>query len=344
MSEAAKHLRARFPWPPEGLGEMLRLAGPVIMARLGVMVMGLVDAVVVGRYSAEQLGYHALGWAPTIAILMGAIGLLVGVQVKTAQYIGEGRRGETGGIYRRGMVYAFWVGAAAAALLIAFGPAFLHVIGLERGLADGASWPLRIFALSMPVYLMGVAASFYLEALGRPKAGMAITWIGNGVNLGLNLLLVPGVGDIPAFGAVGSAWSTFGSRLFLTLALIVYIARLKEARSLGVFTKPADGKAAAVEQRRIGYAAGISYFVEGGSFAVLSIVAGWLGAQAVAAWAVVINVTSLIFMIPLGLSTATAVLVGRAYGAGDRRAVTRAGVMGFWVSAAASVIVMAVVW
>ena len=43
-----------WPWRPE-LGELLRLAGPVIAARLGIMVMGLTDAIVVGRYSAEQL-------------------------------------------------------------------------------------------------------------------------------------------------------------------------------------------------------------------------------------------------------------------------------------------------
>ena len=344
MTNAVSDRRKPWPVPPAGLGDMLRLAGPVIMARLGIMVMGLVDAVVVGRYSAEQLGFHALGWAPTMALLVGAIGLMMGVQVMTARYIGEGRRRDTGAVYRRGMVFAFWIGAAAAALLIAGGPAFLHAIGLDPRLADGATAPLRVFALSMPVYLMGVAATFYLEAIGRPKIGMTVTWIGNLVNLGLNLLLVPGTLGLAALGAVGAAWATFGSRLFLTLVLIVIIARLKEARDLGVFDKPADGAAAAREQRRIGYAAGVSFFVEGGAFSLLNLIAGLLGAMQVAAWAVVLNVASLVFMVPLGLATATSVLVGRAYGAGDSREVRRVGVMSFAVSAAASAVIIAVVW
>src|SRR5690606_36028730 len=45
---------ARFT-PPDDLLELLRLAWPVVMARLGIMTMGLIDAVVVGRYSAQEL-------------------------------------------------------------------------------------------------------------------------------------------------------------------------------------------------------------------------------------------------------------------------------------------------
>jgi MATE family multidrug resistance protein len=99
-----------------------------------------------------------------------------------------------------------------------------------------------------------------------------------------------------------------------------------------------------VEQRRIGYAAGVSFFVEGAAFSGMSLIAGKLGAIPVAAWAVVLNVASIIFMAPLGLGAATAVLVGRAYGARDEAAVVRWGVLGFLVSAVASVAVIAFVW
>src|ERR1700759_3206206 len=77
------------------LAELLKLSGPVVISRLGIMAMGLSDAIVVGRYSATQLGYHALGWAPSSVAVPMAIGLLTGVQVMTARRIGEGRRAET---------------------------------------------------------------------------------------------------------------------------------------------------------------------------------------------------------------------------------------------------------
>src|SRR5690349_12828000 len=124
------------------LGALLTLAGPVVLARLGIMGMGLSDAIVVGRYSAEQLGYHALGWAPTAVIVTMVVGLLSGVQVMTARAVGEGRARDAGAVLRRGLVYSFWVGGAATALLVLGGPPFLHAIGLSRELADGASRPL----------------------------------------------------------------------------------------------------------------------------------------------------------------------------------------------------------
>src|SRR6185369_9548323 len=91
------------------LGQLLKLSWPVVLSRLGIMAMGLSDAIVVGRYSATQLGYHALAWAPTSVVVTMAIGLLTGVQVMTARAIGEGRRHETGAVLRRGLSYSLWI-------------------------------------------------------------------------------------------------------------------------------------------------------------------------------------------------------------------------------------------
>src|SRR6201996_3570289 len=113
------------------LAELLKLSGPVVISRLGIMAMGLTDAIVVGRYSATQLGYHALGWAPSSVVVTMAIGLLSGVQVMAARAIGEGRRHETGAVLRRGLSYSLWIGLISAAALALLGPLFLHSIGLE---------------------------------------------------------------------------------------------------------------------------------------------------------------------------------------------------------------------
>ena len=68
-----------------------------------------------------QLGYLGVAWAPTAVAITTGIGLISGVQVMTARHIGEGRPEATGGVFRRGVVYAFWLGVAAGALLLAVG-------------------------------------------------------------------------------------------------------------------------------------------------------------------------------------------------------------------------------
>ena len=326
------------------LKDLLQLAWPVVLARIGIMTMGLTDAIVVGNFASRELAFHSLAWAPHSIIVVTAVGLLFGVQVMTARVLGEGRREEVGAVLRRGLAYSLQLGVAACIALIFIGPWALGQMNLEAGLAEGASPALIVLALSMPAYLVSVAAQFFLEALGRPKPGMVAMWVANGVNLALNLLLVPDLLGIGLDGAIASCWATFCARAALAIFLLTYIARLPEARALGVFRRPRPDPAAAREQRKIGYGGGSSYFIEVTAFAAMTFFAGQLGTNETAAWAIVLNVSAIVFMVPMGMSSATAVLVGRAHGAGDGRAVLRAGLVGIGVVTALTLIVAVVVW
>ena len=324
--------------------KLAKFAGPVIASRLGVMVMGLTDTIVVGRYSAEQLGFLALGWAGASTVLGAAMGLLSGVQVMTSRAIGEGRPDITGAVLRRGLVYGLQVGVVAAVALSLVGPLLLASLGLKGGLAAGATGPLVILALSMPTFAMSSGAASWLEGLGRMTPPMVLMWLANILNLGIDLVLVPGGFGIHAMGASGAAIATSAGRVFLTIATLGYIALMPDARALGVFTKPARSRPAEAEQRRIGYGAAASSFFEITAFSAMNVIAGWIGPLVVAAWAVTLNVLALVFMVPLGISTATGVLVGRASGASDAKGLRLAAGVGFAVTAAFGIAIGGCVW
>ena len=326
------------------LSELLKLAWPVVLARLGIMTMGLTDAIVVGHYASRELAYHSLAWAPSSVVLTTAVGLMMGVQVMTARLLGEGRRDEVGAVLRRGMVYALQIGVVSMIGLMLLGPFGLQHMGLEDGLGQGASPALMVFALSMPAYLISVAAQFFLEGLHRPKAGMVAMWVANIVNLGLNLMLVPDLLGLGVDGAVASAWATFGARTALAIFLVIFILRLPEARALGLFNKPKRDKAVEGQQGKVGLGAGSSNFIEVGAFAAMTLFAGQLGAAETASWAVVINVSAIVFMVPMGLSSATAVLVGRSYGEGDKAGVMRGGLAGIGVVTVLAFIIAIGLW
>lgn len=323
------------------LGPLLRLAGPVVVSRLGIMGMGVTDTIVLGRHSATELGYHALAWAPTGVVITTALGLLYGIQVMTAQAIGDGRAHETGAILRRGLAYAFWIGLACVLLLVTLGGPLLHLAGLAPDLANGATAVLQIFALSMLPILLADAGMFWLEAHGRPVPGMIAMWTANLINLILNLWLVPGTSGLPVQGAVASAVSITVSRTALMVFIAIIILRWSKSRAYGVFAPTPSDPPAAANQRRIGYGTASSYFVETLAFAAMSIFAGWIGALAVATWAIVLNIAAVIFMIPLGLGAATAVMVGRAHGARSLPGVRAAGRLGFKVTCAILTVICA---
>lgn len=326
------------------LAELLRLAGPVVASRVGVMTMGLTDTIVVGRFSAVELGYQALAWSLVAVVLVTAMGLLGGVQVMASRAMGEGRPREAGAALRRGVVYAFWIGVASTLVLLAAGPPLLHVSGISKALADGATPPMIALALSLPVYCVSVAGGSWLEGLGRPRPVVVFMALANVVNLFVNLVLVPGHFGLPALGATGASVATCVSRVFLTILVLVYVSRMPDARALGVFDKPHPDRARAMEQRRIGYGNGASSFFEVAAFSAMTFIAGSIGALVVAAYTVVLNVVSFVFMFPLGLAVATAVLVGRAYGARRPAALNRAAFVGFAVTLLFGVIAVAVVW
>lgn len=325
------------------LSELLALASPVILSRLGIMMMGLTDAIVVGHHSSAELGYHALGWAPTMVALTTGVGLLTGVQVLTAQRIGEGRPEDAGAVLRRGLVFAAAVGVIFGVVLWLGAAPVMHAIGLEPALADGAAAVARTFALSMPFYLIAIAVTFWLEALGKPGPAAALMWAANIVNLVANLWLVPGTSPFPVEGAVASATATLIARAALVAAFVVYIAMWPAARREYGLYAAAPGAPGWKPLIWIGSASAASLFVETSAFAGMNAVAGLLGGLEAAAWAVVFNVAAVVFMVPLGFASATAVLVGRGYGERSARAVHRSGMTGLAATGSVLVVIAAIV-
>jgi MATE family multidrug resistance protein len=76
---------------------------------------------------------------------------------------------------------------------------------------------------------------------------------------------------------------------------------------------------------RLGWPIGVTMALEMGVFALAAYFMGWIGAPAVAAHAVALQIAALTFMVPLGLGQAATVRVGLALGRRDEAGITRAG-------------------
>lgn len=308
------------------LPRLLRLAGPVAIARLGIMGMGVADTIIVGQLAPKELAHLALGWAPTGVFLVGAIGLLVGVQVLAARAIGESQPQNAGAALRRGLVIG-WIAGAVSAFVIAFGatPA-LTAMGIDPALAASAGKVAAVLGLSIPLHLTFVAASFFLEAISRPNAGAIVMWLGNAVNIALNLVLVS------EWGAVGSAWATVGARVFLVVGLLGWIWYSLRNAEYGVMQKPSADAPGYAALLGVGAAAAVSQVAEAGAFSGMTVIAGRIGEQAVSTYQITLNLLAVVFMLSLGLAAATQVLVSESIGANDRAKATKAGWMGMGVN------------
>lgn len=311
------------------LRALARLAAPVALARLGIMGMGVTDTIVVGQLAPADLPALALGWAPTGVMLITGIGLLIGVQMLAARAIGEGRPADAGAVLRRGLVISAVAGITSGVGLALVVEPLLEWLGIETSLAAAAARVARILALSLGLHFAYVCCAFFVEAIRRPVPGTVVIWAANAVNLLLNLWLVP------EFGAVGSACATFGGRLFMFGALAGWILLSSAGRDHSVRTGSphAPGYRALL---RVGAAAAVSQFAEAGAFSTMTIIAGRIGAEAVAAYQILLNMLAVVFMVSLGVAAATAVLVAEAWGRRDAHEAGRVG----WVGLALNTAVM----
>ncbi len=299
------------------------------------MFIVLADTAMVGRHSATELAYLGIGLQPVTAVLLTATGLLLGTLVSAAAALGADQPTACGAAWRRALPVAAIAGAMIAAAFW-FGAPLLTLLGQSPELAAGGGAVVRILGLGLPAFLIFLTTSFFLEGIRRPLPGMVLMLVANVLNVGLNWLVIGGNLGLPALGAEGAAWATTAVRIFLALALVAYVWWLPDRDRFAVRRRPAGGWRAWELQRRIGLAAGASLGVESTSFSVLGIFAGWLGAVAMATYALGLNLIALVFMFAVGLGGATAVRVGHAYGAGDLAAAARAG----WLGLAANTMVM----
>ncbi len=316
---------------------LLRIAGPVALARLGIIGMALVDVIVVGQLAPDELPHQALGWAPTAVFLVAAIGLLQGVQVLAARSIGEGNKQGAGVALRRGLVLALIAGVVSAIAMWAAGENLFTVFGIGTELAGPSTPVMNILALSIPLHLIYIAGTYFLEAIKKPGISTVVMWLANGVNLALNLWWVP------EHGAQGSAWATVGARVFLAAALLICIYMLRDGVTFGVRkSKGAKGPTYG-GLLGVGAAAAVSQAVEAGAFSAMTVIAGRISAEVVAAYQILLNLMAFVFMIALGLAAATAVLVSEAIGRQAPDDSARAGWTGIALNAIGMVIAAVVI-
>ncbi len=322
-------LAARDAWRRE-LGATLRLAVPVVGVQVGLMLMGVVDVVMVGRVSAAALAAVALGNIVFYGVAQFGLGLLMALDPAVSQAVGAGDRDGAASAIQRGVVLA---GLAAGPLALAMWPAewaFART-GQPADVVPVAGAFVRASVVGvLPHLLFGVLRQA-LQAMHHTRAIVLAIVAGNVANFVLNLAFVRGRWGAPALGAVGSAWSSTGSRWLMATVLLAAAWPV-----LGPALRPwrpgAFRARALAPLVRIGAPIGVQQCLEFFAFGLTGLLMGRLGTVPMAGHETALNLAALVFMVPLGVSAAAAVRVGHAVGRGDppgaRRAARVATVVG----------------
>jgi MATE family multidrug resistance protein len=307
------------------LSATVRLATPVALVQLGVMLMGVVDTMMLGRVSAQALAAGALGNIITFPLLIFGAGLISALDPLVAQAHGAGDRAAISAHLQRGAV-------VSVALAIPYGLLFANVVPVLRRLGqseailgDAAAY-VRGLIWGLPAFFLFFAFRQTLQAMSvvRPTAVAIVA--GNLFNVVGDWALIFGHLGFPAFGVAGSAWATSAGR-WVMFGCLLWAAR---ATLLECFQGWRDITREAVDLKhhlrllRIGVPIGLHQSVEVLFFATLALLVGRMGVAALAGHQIAINLASLSFMIPMGIGGAAATRVGNAIGRQDMPGARRA--------------------
>lgn len=312
-------------------GALLRLAGPLVLIQVGTMLMGVVDTIMVGQVSPAALASAALGNMYFFAISIFGMGVLFALDPIIAQALGARdelavRRG-----LQRGLVLSVVLTVPITLALLTAGPVLVLVNQPPEVIPDAAGYVYRN-ALSVWPFYVFVVMRQTLQAHHRVlPIGITIV-IANVVNVGLNYAWIYGNFGFPAMGVIGSAWATMASRWLMAVLLLAL-----GWRTLRPYLRPVAPNLLdlqpLVRMLKLGLPIGAQMMLEGGAFNVMALLMGWLGVVQVAAHQIALNLASLTFMVPLGVSSAAAVIVGHAVGRGDAEGVRRSTVASLAVGA-----------
>ncbi len=316
-------------------GPTIRLAVPVIASELSWMVMTTVDTLMVGGLGPEAIGAVSLGGILHFVVVIFGIGLLLGLDPIVAQAFGAGRLGEA----RRGLVQGVYLAAITTPPMV--GLQYLladrvAALGVGPGVAALTGPYLEVMAWSTGPLMIFSACRHYLQAAGLARA---VTWAmvsANLINWLGNWLLIRGRLGLPALGVVGSGWSTLAARIYMAAVVVAATILLERGRggTTGRFPFGFD-PARFAKLVRLGLPAALHLTIEIGAFGLAAVLAGRLGPVALAAHQVVMNVSGLTFMVPLGISAAASIRVGYATGRGDPAEAAAAGWAAIGLGAAA---------
>jgi MATE family multidrug resistance protein len=315
------------------LKALLRLAGPLIASQLAHMLMLLTDTLMMARLSPEALAGGGLGAASYSFVsifcigVMAAVGTLVSMRHGAGDHVGAAR------LTQAGLWLAWLLSVLGAVLLWNLAPVLL-LLGQEPVNVAFASQFLLLLPLAMPGNLSFMALRGFTSAVGRPGPVMVISIGGTVVNYGLNHALIEGMFGLPKMGLTGIGLVTAIVSTGMAILLALHIGRHRAYAKYPIRQGLARPSLAAIRELwRLGLPIGGTYAVEVGVFAFAALCMGLLGSVPLAAHQIALQIVSVAFMVPAGMSYAVTLRIGRHYGAGHTATARLAGRLGIGVGA-----------
>lgn len=297
--------------------KIIKLGTPIVLGQLGNVILGFIDTIMVGHYSAEALS--SAGFVTNLFNL--GIVALIGFSYGATPIIGAhyGRKDDDKvGASFKDSIYANILCGALVILIYTLLYFNLHNLGQPEELLPVMRPYFLAYLFTMPFIVMFNSLKQFTDTVAATKTAMWAIIIGNVTNIILNYLLIYGVCGFPRMGLTGAGIATLISRI--VMIVIMYIL-IKQQKRFSIYSKGFREHSTRMGEIRnffrIGTPLGLQMGMETASFSLASLLMGWLGATELAAFQVMCTTGSLCFLIYYGIGAAASIRISHYRGRGD---------------------------
>lgn len=291
-----------------------KLAAPVMLGMLGHTFVSFIDNIMVGQMGTAELAAVSLGNSFMFIAMSIGIGFSTAITPLIAEADSSNNLEQAKSAYKHGLFLCTTLGILLF-LLVFFSKPLMYLMQQPTEVVELAIPYLDLVAFSLIPLIIFQAIKQFSDGMSMTRYPMYATLIANIVNVVLNYLLIFGKFGFPELGIVGAAYGTLASRIIMVIYLWLLL-RYKERSSKIVKNIKFFVLDFLMIKKivNLGSLSAMQMFFEVAIFTAAIWLSGLLGKNAQAANQIALNLSSMTFMVAMGLSVASMIRVGNQKG------------------------------
>ncbi len=295
----------------------LKLSGPVIMGLLGHTFVAFADNIMVGQLGTAELAAVSLGNSFVFIAMSLGIGFSTAITPLVAESDGANDVKAGRSALKHGLVLCTVLGFALFGMMLLMKP-LMHHMNQPKEVVELALPYLDVVAFSLIPLVVFQAFKQFSEGLSHTQYPMYATIVANVVNITINYLLIFGSFGFPKLGIVGAAIGTLISR-FVMVVMIWY--QLRSRKKFHDYVTNFNFRLLEISKLKhilkLGFPSALQFFFEVAVFTTAIWLSGVLGKNAQAANQIALNLSSMTYMVGMGLGVVAMIRVGNQKGIKD---------------------------
>jgi len=281
---------------------------------LGHTLVGFVDNIMVGQLGTAELAAVSLGNSFLFIAMSLGIGFSTAITPLVAEADGEKNIQKGKEAFNHGILLCTVLGVALFLMILALKPLMYHM-GQPEEVVEFAMPYLNLVAFSLVPLIMFQAFKQFADGLSQTKYSMWATILANVINVALNYILIFGKFGFPELGIIGAAIGTLTSRIvMLAFIWILLWSKDKFKPYFERFSFENIKKSILKKIINLGFPSALQMFFEVAIFTAAIWLSGVLGKNPQAANQIALNLSSMTFMVAMGLGVAAMIRVGNQKG------------------------------